>query len=277
MYEAAFDAYDSSAPLGVGAGNFEFWWARHPKLDGYIVDAHSLYIEALAELGPVGLLLVAGALGWLGWMAIMARRAAPSSRRSGATAGAIGALAVFAVHAGIDWFWEYAALVALALGSAAIAACGRSGSRSAPALPLGARMALVSVAIAMAVIQFLPWSSVRAIRSSEEAIAEGNAARAVKEADRAAGLESWGARPHAQLARAHAAAGDLGPAKRELREAVRREPLNWRHRAQLVGLHRAAGDLVAADAAYRQAERMYRLNPLPIEFVATEMEQLASR
>ena len=75
-------------------------------------DAHSLYVEALSELGPVGLALV---------LAIVAIPIATAVRRRGeplvAVSGA--AFAVFAVHAGLDWDWEMPVVTLVALGCAA--------------------------------------------------------------------------------------------------------------------------------------------------------------
>ena len=49
--------------LGGGAGSYGQWWlSRRPTGFGAL-DAHDLYLETLAELGPVGLLLLLGMLG----------------------------------------------------------------------------------------------------------------------------------------------------------------------------------------------------------------------
>jgi O-antigen ligase len=51
-----------ATPLtGTGAGTFEFWWAQFGTLSGGLGrDAHSLYLQALGELGYPRLLLIAG-------------------------------------------------------------------------------------------------------------------------------------------------------------------------------------------------------------------------
>src|SRR5207253_2468042 len=50
--------------LGTGAGTFGLYWERSGKVlrFGGALDAHSLYLETLAELGPVGLLLLGATL-----------------------------------------------------------------------------------------------------------------------------------------------------------------------------------------------------------------------
>ena len=47
--------------LGHGAGTYEFSWDQLRSIDLTVIDAHSLYLEAFAELGLLGGLLVLGA------------------------------------------------------------------------------------------------------------------------------------------------------------------------------------------------------------------------
>lgn len=99
--------------LGSGAGSFPVTWERR-GLDGVFVrDAHSLYVEALSELGPLGLALT---------LALVAIPIATAIRRHGdplvAAAGA--GFVVFAVHAGVDWDWEMPVVTLAGLGCAAV-------------------------------------------------------------------------------------------------------------------------------------------------------------
>lgn len=274
-FESALDAYAAEPVVGIGAGTFEFWWAQNATNNFYFVDAHSIYLEALAELGPVGLALVVALLAWLALMVVQARRESHSTRRSGAVAAAAGTMAVFALQAGIDWFWEYSGLVALTFGSAALAACGRSGARRRDRLTGAWRTGLAIAALAILVVQVPPWSSIRAIRASQDALAVGDTRLAKEKARDSISIEGWAARPYQQLARAHAAAGELGAATSELNRAIEREPTNWRLRAQLSGLRRATGDEAGANRAFRRAERLYTIPDGSLQFVASEMQQLA--
>ncbi len=62
FWQSAVDAYKTEEFHGIGPGTFEFWWAQHATYAGaFVRDAHSLYIETLAELGIVGFILVTGA------------------------------------------------------------------------------------------------------------------------------------------------------------------------------------------------------------------------
>jgi O-antigen ligase len=81
-------------------------------------DAHSLYLETLAELGVVGFLFLMAFLCGTAAAVLRLHRVAP-----GPATALAGGLAVWAVHAGLDWDWEMPAvtLPALLLGAAAVA------------------------------------------------------------------------------------------------------------------------------------------------------------
>lgn len=112
----------AGAPLqGVGTAGFRVEWLRERDVAEGAVDAHSLYLETAAELGLVGLALLAG---FVGGIALCARRLV--SEDAGLAAGPCAALAALALHAGIDWDWDLPALglVGLLLAGAAIARAG---------------------------------------------------------------------------------------------------------------------------------------------------------
>src|SRR6266508_1361348 len=82
-----------------------------------VLDAHSLYLESLAELGPAGLALVLLAFG----LPLALRR------RDALSAAVLPAYLAYLVHAGLDWDWEMPAvtLFGLACGVALVAGSGR--------------------------------------------------------------------------------------------------------------------------------------------------------
>lgn len=124
--------------LGTGAGTFGLYWARSGKAlaRGGALDAHSLYLETLAELGPPGLLLL---LAWL----LAPLRGALRHRHAAYVPAAAGAYAAFLVHAGLDWDWELPAVVVAALCCAgAAAAAGVEDER-----PLGGRLRAALLAV----------------------------------------------------------------------------------------------------------------------------------
>jgi hypothetical protein len=200
--------------LGSGAGTFHQVWVERRPTPNEAFDAHSLYLETLAELGPLGLLLVAGTL------------ALPFVRGRGT---ALGAYAAFVVQAGIDWEWELPAvtLAGLLCGVAALRSdlvTSKSQGRRDRALGLAAALALaVFAAVGLA----------------------GN--RAIASGDVAAGKRwaPWSAEPYRAESRARG--GDVGP----LREAIRRDPNDWSLWAALAQVARGAERERAAREAAR--------------------------
>jgi hypothetical protein len=128
--------------LGTGAGTFALYWARSGKaLElGGALDAHSLYLETLAELGPLGLVLLAA-------MLLAPLHRALALRRVPHVATAAGAYVAFLVHAGLDWDWEMPAVVVAALCCAAAVAT----AELRPCRPLGraARATLLAVGLTL--------------------------------------------------------------------------------------------------------------------------------
>jgi hypothetical protein len=121
--------------LGAGAGSFGPEWFAHGDVERYggALDAHNLYLETLAELGPVGLVLL------LLFLAVPLARA-----RTDAVAAS--AYVAFLVHALLDWDWEMPAVTLAAVllgGSLLLPQRGR-------ALPERRRFALAAVAVALA-------------------------------------------------------------------------------------------------------------------------------
>lgn len=112
-WRVAWHEAKANPVLGSGAGTFELWWADERPVDVDVRDAHSLYIEALAEQGPVGLLLLLVALG-VPLVAAWRRRDVPL------VPVATAAYAAFLVHAAVDWDWEMPAVTLAALIAAAV-------------------------------------------------------------------------------------------------------------------------------------------------------------
>jgi len=95
----------TEAPLvGKGAGAFYLAWLEHQPIPVAVLDAHSLYLELLAELGVVGIVLLGLAL---------APPVATALR--GANPAAAGGYFAFLVHAGLEWDWELPAVTVAGL------------------------------------------------------------------------------------------------------------------------------------------------------------------
>ena len=77
------DAFSSEPLKGIGPGAFESYWSANASTDEYVRDAHSLYLEQMAEFGLVGLALIVVVLASGLWLCVRARRTGRSLRRCG--------------------------------------------------------------------------------------------------------------------------------------------------------------------------------------------------
>jgi O-antigen ligase len=116
-WHVAWHEYLAHPVLGSGAGTFAYYWERSGRVlrFGGALDAHSLYLETLAELGTIGLLLLA-------LMLLVPLYAGVANRRAPYVPVATGAYLAFLVHAGLDWDWEMPAVIVagLSLGAACL-------------------------------------------------------------------------------------------------------------------------------------------------------------
>jgi len=149
LWHLAWQQFEGHAAIGSGAGTFALAWARSGLIEtrGGALDAHSLYLETLAELGLVGLVLV---LAFLVLPLAGARRAPVAA----------GAYVVFLVHAGLDWDWEMPAIVLAGVCCAAAALA--SGEERTYTVTRRGRIAIVGLAFALGVL------SIAGARSSSE-------------------------------------------------------------------------------------------------------------
>lgn len=146
-WRVAWNQWQENAWLGSGAGTFARYWQQEPAASA-VLDAHSLYVETLAELGPVGLALLLVALA----IPILAAVSARTNRL--AWVAVIG-YSAYLVHAGLDWDWEMPAVTLAGLLCAVGALAGnrngadevRVGARSRWAIAL-AVLVIAGLAVA---------------------------------------------------------------------------------------------------------------------------------
>lgn len=121
------NGFDAAPVKGAGAGTYQTLWNVHRSRPAYVINAHSLYLQAMAELGLPGLLLLVVLVGAI-LVGIVVR--ASGSRR--VVHGAVLALAVvWVLHAGVDWDWEMPVVTLGVLAAAGLAL----SPRSAPGAP----------------------------------------------------------------------------------------------------------------------------------------------
>ncbi len=222
-WEVAVASWREEPARGSGAGTYAKTWARDRPLEFSVVDAHSLYLEVLAELGVVGLVLLTVAL-LVPLVALLRRRMEDRPLWS-----AVLALTVaWAVHAGIDWDWEMPALtlpVIALLG----AACAREAVHGDSRRTLG-RLPRLLAGLGILLLILTPVRlglSQRYLDQSLTAFRAGDCATATEKALAAA--ETVDSRPQAfeLLGYCDARAGRYALARRMLDAAQRRDPGTW--------------------------------------------------
>jgi len=141
-WHVAWHEYTSHPVLGSGAGTFALFWVRSGQeaARGGALDAHSLYIETLAELGPVGLAVLAALL-------LVPLRTVTERRNVPYVAVAASAYVAFLVHAGLDWDWELPAVVLAGLSCAGALVLGDESPATR-----ATRRARVAIAAALLVL-----------------------------------------------------------------------------------------------------------------------------
>jgi hypothetical protein len=228
QFDAALGAFESQPVHGIGPGTYEFWWNREGDEAPFIRDAHSLYLETLAELGIVGglalLVLLAGALALI----VLALRHLPDGSERGLWAACLGGLLVSLLHASFEWIWEATAnAVVLLLLAGAGAAALHGAHRGPPAVPW--RVAGVVVAISAVLVQLPALVSTSKLRESQAAVLRGDEQAAAAAAADALETQPWAASPYVQRALLAERAGRFDLALDDVRRAEERERTNWRH------------------------------------------------
>lgn len=146
--------------LGVGGGGYHYSYLRERRAESpvTVLDAHSVELETLSELGVPGLLLFTCAITGAGAGALRSRRLGPAAASVSAVALAAGTY--WLVHSSLDWLWPYPALTAsvLALLGSACAPALRVADRAPPGW---GRRALAIAAAALAVSAIPPFLSDR--------------------------------------------------------------------------------------------------------------------
>ena len=248
--------------LGSGAGSYAEYWFLNRRVPATVHDAHNLYLETLAELGPLGLGLLVVALG----VPLVALRRARSSPLA---AVAFAAYAAYLLHASIDWDWEMPAvtLAGLFCGLALLAAARREhGPRMLHSRVRWSTLGLTAALVGFVLLGLLGNAAVSASSKSSDA---GHYTRAASQARRATHLAPWSAEPWRRLGEAYALAGKLPAARASFRTAIAKSPNDWTLWFELAESSRGP-------ERRRALAQASRLNPMSPE-IAEAREQPGSR
>jgi O-antigen ligase len=275
FWEVALKAFGEDPLLGKGAGTYQFSWNEHRPLDMPVKDAHSLYLQPLAELGiPGGVLILAMVLFLLG-VGIWTWRAA-SGRQRELYGVLLSVSFAFALGAAFDWFWEIAVVGSvffMATAALVAARCSqiwraramaraREGADAENARP-PRRFGIAIVGLAIAWLTMLaligPLLVDREIHQSTNAVEAGEFESAVSHANTARSIEPWAATPYRQLGLLAEGNGEYEEAIHRFGQAIDREDRNWSLYYLRARTEHQAGQNEAAQADLEEAKR---LNPL---------------
>ena len=275
FWEVALEAFGEEPLLGHGAGTYQFSWDQHRPLNMTVHNAHSLYLQPLAELGILGgILTLAMVLVLLG-VGVSAWRGA-SGRQRELYAVLLSVSLAFALGAAFDWFWQIAVIGSvffMATGALVAARCGqlwraRAAARArarieADANPESRRFGLTIVGLAVAWLTMLaligPLLVDHEIHESNSAAGRQELESAVSHAETARSIEPWAATPYLQLGLLAQAKGEYPLAIERLGEAIDREDHNWVLYYLRAKAQHLAGENKAAQTDLEEAKR---LNPL---------------
>jgi hypothetical protein len=234
-WEVALDQARENPILGDGAGTFVRHWLAHRDVPFGGRDAHGLFVETLAELGPAGLALVALALA----VPLFAARRMPV---------AAAALAAFAAHAAFDWDWEMpvVTLAALFCATALVLTDDRRATLQAP---------LAGAALALALLALPNLVGQAALARSESTADRGDFDASADAARRGHRVLPWDTAPLLRLSVTELGRGDSAAARRAIRSAIDRDPGDPR-------LWLVLADFSTGAERERALERVEELDPL---------------
>ena len=262
QWASSVDEFESAPGLGKGAGSYEAWWAEHGTLRGFVKDAHSLYLEALGELGIVGFLLIVAA--FVIGLAVGARRVLARAGEERVSLAAVWAgFLAYAVAAGIDWMWELTVVSVVGISLLGLLTSGATVA-DAPARPLrarwdiAARVGLAAAGVFAILAVGISLLTNREIQASQDAVARGDLGAAFERADNARKIEPWASSPYQQLALVAEESGEYADAERWIRKAIRRAPDDWRAWFLLTRFRAESGQIAAAVLTLRHTRQ---LNP----------------
>jgi hypothetical protein len=206
--------------LGSGAGSYERRWLARRPAELPVRDAHSLYLETVAELGPLGLLLLLGALA-----APLA--AAVRARSHPLVPAALAAYCCYLVHAAVDWDWEMPAVTLAGLSAgAALLVAARPTDATRP-LTRWLFASALGVACAISLLTALALVGNRALEQSADALDRTDTAEAKHQARRAARWTPWASEPWRLLGEAQLSEGDLEAAGASFRRGLAEDSRSW--------------------------------------------------
>jgi O-antigen ligase len=252
LWDVALDAYREEPLHGTGAGTYVLHWNKDRESGTHVVNAHSLYLETLSELGIVGLILLFVAIAMI--LGAFVYRARGPDRAMFAALLAAGL--AWTVHAGVDWDWQMPAVTIwlFAFGGAALARSLRWKRRrkrnelKTTVIRAGGAIACLLLAVIPARVAL----SQARLNSAIEAMNNNDCLAARSYANDSLSAVSQRPTPYAVMAYCDLMVGRYGSATIALQRALQRDPNNWELHYSLA-VARAGAGLDPRGAAQRAA------------------------
>ncbi|MGA2929454.1 MAG: hypothetical protein ABSG43_26395 [Solirubrobacteraceae bacterium] len=241
--------------IGNGAGTYATLWTRYAPTFRRVLNAHSLYLEELAELGLVGavplIVIIVSILVALG------RRARGPEREVWAALFAAGLM--WALHAGVDWDWQMPAVTAWFFGAGALALAAPT-DRPQRQTHSRVRFAVALGCLFLTVTPAAIWRSQTQLNKAVQALERGDCVTAQQAAlaSNAALSSRWD--PFEVISYCEAGAQQYTLAISAIDAAELRDPQNWELRYSDALISAAAG--LDPRPAARAALTMYPTSPL---------------
>ena len=252
LWKVAIRIYDTQRLRGTGAGTYQQYYPRYRTERLYVVDAHSLYLQSLAELGVAGFVLILlVVLSILGGLAVRIRG---PDRTLYAALFAVSL--AWAVHQAFDWDWQMPAVTLGVFILAGLAlARPRDGRVGLSGLPAG-RTLVAFGWLALAVAPLLVSTSYARLQRSGAELKRGDCVSAKQEALSSLSLSAKRPQAYAIIGICDLEQGFAQSAVPAMTQAATLEPESWEEQYWLAVARAAAG--IDPHAAIRRA---IELNP----------------
>jgi O-Antigen ligase len=225
LWRVALRGFEASPLHGHGAGTYQTLWERNRPHFAFTINAHSLYLQAMAELGVLGLVLLLVLVGAVLYGLGVRARASQRSLYGALLACGV----VWALRAGVDWDWEMPVVTLVFFAVAGVALSPRKESASGRGWVPGYRGRLIlgllclgSVALPVLIIG----SQVR-LGDAEHALYASNCTKAAPAARSSIGWLGVRPEPYEIAGFCDLQRGLPRQAVSEMRQAVHHDPGSW--------------------------------------------------
>jgi hypothetical protein len=232
QWRVALDESHAHPLLGGGAGSFAEFWAAAGLNQPQLLDVHNLYLETLAELGPIGLAILVVTL-------LVPLTAAVRARHRSLVPIAAAGYVAWLVHVAYDWDWELPGVtIAMVLCAGALLVAARRQGAVAPGS--ATRWGLFATASVLGVAALLGLIGNRALARGVAAIHAKDNGAALAATEDARRWAPWSSAPWAQLALVREFQNNLAGSQAAYKKAVAKDPNNWELWLALASVSRGA-------------------------------------